>query len=193
MKTKKISKNFAQQETTETYTASCGVCVRIGRRQSMPSSNIASCAGVSDTVPFVACGQINRPRSNRFAKRQSPSPSNHRTLIKSPRLPRKMYTCPENGFSCSAVCTIPLSPTKPRRISVTPATIQIRVPAGSPIISPNFPAPHATLPRPQTLQCVAFLSEIRFPWCPAIRLGLHSLVRRVALPPPSRAEVAGSC
>ena len=69
--------------------------------------------------------------------------SNHRTLIRSPRLPRKMYTWPENGFSCSAVCTIPLSPTKPRRISVTPATIQMRVPAGSPIIGANTPSPCA--------------------------------------------------
>jgi hypothetical protein len=59
------------------YTANCGACVRTGRRQSIPSSNIESCAGVSDTVPFVGCGQINRPRSNRFEKRQSPSPSNH--------------------------------------------------------------------------------------------------------------------
>jgi hypothetical protein len=84
-------------------------------------------------------------------KIQSPSPSNHRTLIKSPRLPRKMYTWPENGFSCSAVCTISLSPVNPRRMSVTPATIQMRVPAGSPIIAPDSPVRHATLPRPQTL------------------------------------------
>ena len=30
----------------------------------MPSSNIDNCAGVSATVPLVACGQMNRPRSN---------------------------------------------------------------------------------------------------------------------------------
>jgi hypothetical protein len=29
----------------------CGVCVRTGRRQSMPSNNIESSARVSDTVP----------------------------------------------------------------------------------------------------------------------------------------------
>jgi len=46
------------------YTANCGACVRTGRLQSIPSSNIESCAGVSDTVPLVACGQINLPRSN---------------------------------------------------------------------------------------------------------------------------------
>ena len=46
-------------------------------RQSMPSSSIDSCAGVSDTAPLVACGQTKRPRSlvcvgeryNRYGKR----------------------------------------------------------------------------------------------------------------------------
>jgi hypothetical protein len=41
-------------------------------RQSIPSSNIESCACVSDTVPLDACGQMNLPRSNRFAKRPKP-------------------------------------------------------------------------------------------------------------------------
>jgi len=31
---------------------------------SIPSSNIESCAGVKDTVPLVACGQISLPRSS---------------------------------------------------------------------------------------------------------------------------------
>jgi hypothetical protein len=39
-----------QLETLTTYTASCGVCVRTGRRQSIPSSNIESCAGVTMSV-----------------------------------------------------------------------------------------------------------------------------------------------
>ena len=133
------------------YTASCGVCVRTGRRQSIPSSNIDSCAGVKDTVPLVVCGQINLPLSSLFEKRHSPSPSNHKTLIKSPRLPRKMYTCPENGLSWSLVCTIPLNPTNPRRMSVTPATIQIRVPAANPIIGANAPAQCAVLLHPHCL------------------------------------------
>ena len=51
---KKSVKIIAQGETVTIYTASCGVCVRTGRRQSIPSSNIASCAGVKDTVPLVA-------------------------------------------------------------------------------------------------------------------------------------------
>jgi hypothetical protein len=62
--------------------------VRTGCRQPIPSSNIDSCACVSDTVPLLACGQMNRPRSSRFAKRQSPSPSHHNSLIRSPRFPR---------------------------------------------------------------------------------------------------------
>jgi hypothetical protein len=44
------------------HTAICGVEVRAGRRQSIPSSSMASCAGVSETVPLVACGQMN-PKS----------------------------------------------------------------------------------------------------------------------------------
>ena len=111
----------------------------------IPSSNIDNCAGVSDTVPLVACGQMKRPRSSRFAKRHSPSPSHHNILIRSPRRPRNTNTCPENGFSWRAVCTIPLSPVKPRRRSVTPAAIQMRVPAGSPIIRANIPTPCAVL------------------------------------------------
>ena len=35
----------------------------------MPSSNIDNCARVRQTVPSVVCGQINRPRSRRFAKK----------------------------------------------------------------------------------------------------------------------------
>ena len=102
-------------------------------------------AGVSATVPLVACGHRNLPRSSLFAKRQRPSPSHHNILIKSPRRPRKTNTCPENGFSLRAVCTIPLKPVNPRRRSVTPAAIQIRVPAGSPIIRANTPARCAVL------------------------------------------------
>jgi aminobenzoyl-glutamate utilization protein B len=74
------------------YTASCGVCVRTGRRQSIPSSNIESCAGVNETVPLVACGQMNLPRSNLFANRHKPSPSHHSILIRCPRRPRNTNT-----------------------------------------------------------------------------------------------------
>jgi hypothetical protein len=46
-------------------TAICGVAVRSGRRQSMPSSSMDNCARVSATAPFSALGQTNRPRSMR--------------------------------------------------------------------------------------------------------------------------------
>jgi len=67
-----------------TYTAICGVHVLSGLRQSMPSSSIDNCARVSATVPSLACGQMNRPRSNRFANRHRPSSSAHKILIVSP-------------------------------------------------------------------------------------------------------------
>ena len=44
----------------------------LGMRQSMPSSSIDSCAGVSDTLPCVACGQTKRPRSSRLANSTGP-------------------------------------------------------------------------------------------------------------------------
>src|SRR5215469_16147004 len=87
---KKSVKKIAQWKTAAPYTAICGACVRTGRRQSIPSSNIESCAGVRDTVPLVAWGQMNRPLSNLLANKHSPSPSNHNTLIRSPRFPRKI-------------------------------------------------------------------------------------------------------
>jgi hypothetical protein len=49
-------------------TAISGVQVLSGLRQSMPSSSIASCARVRQTVPSVACGQMNRPRSQALGK-----------------------------------------------------------------------------------------------------------------------------
>ena len=76
--------------------------VRSGRRQSMPSSSIDNCARVNETVPLAACGHTKRPRSSRFANRHNPSPSYHRTLIRSPLRPRNTNTCPENGF-CSSL------------------------------------------------------------------------------------------
>src|SRR5271156_3865253 len=112
----------------------------------MPSSNIDNCAGVNETVPFAACGQVNFPRSSRFANKHRPSPSHQSSLIRSPRFPRNTNTCPENGFSASAVCTMPLNPVNPRPMPVPPATIHMRVPAANPIILATAPARHATLP-----------------------------------------------
>src|SRR5262249_30727298 len=79
--------------------------VRSGLLQSMPSSSIDSCAGVRCTEPEVARGHTKRPRSSRLAKRHSPSPSAHSTLIRSPRLPRNTNTWPEYALFESAVST----------------------------------------------------------------------------------------
>jgi hypothetical protein len=87
-----------------------GSQVRSGRRQSMPSSSIDNCARVSETLPLVACGHTKRPRSRRLANKQSPSPSNHNTLIKSPRRPRNTNTCPENGLRLQLCLHQPAQP-----------------------------------------------------------------------------------
>src|SRR5262249_17630705 len=125
------------------YTDPCGSQVRSGGRQSMPSTNTDNCAGVRETVPLVACGHTKRPRSNRFANKHKPSPSYQRTLSRSPRRPRNTNTCPENGLCSSFVCTCALNPVNPRRKSVTPAAIQIRVLAGGVIMLAGTPATHA--------------------------------------------------
>ena len=65
--------------------------------------------------------------------------SHHDSLSRSPRRPRKTKMCPENGFSASALCTRALKPPKPRRMSVTPVTIQIRV-LPTPIAKAFMPA-----------------------------------------------------
>ena len=49
------------------YPATCGRAVHAVRRQSMPSSSIDICAGVSETAPLVALGQTNLPRSSLLA------------------------------------------------------------------------------------------------------------------------------
>ncbi len=70
-----------------------------------------------------------------------PSRSAHSTFIMSPRRPRKMNRCPLNGSSCNVFCTLEARPLKPLRMSVMPATSQMREPAGSDITanSPAFP------------------------------------------------------
>ncbi|GAV37075.1 hypothetical protein ROTAS13_04768 [Roseomonas sp. TAS13] len=47
--------------------AACGRAVHAGMRQSIPSSNIDSIAGVIATTPSFACGQTKRPFSSRLA------------------------------------------------------------------------------------------------------------------------------
>ena len=109
----------------------------------MPSRSIDNCARVNDTAPVVAWGHTKRPRSNLFWKRHRPSPSNHKSLIRSPRFPLNTNTCPENGACSSTVSTMEERPWKPRRRSVSPAEIQIRVPGLRSINAGGSPAPHA--------------------------------------------------
>src|ERR1700740_384668 len=112
-------------------TATSGAEVRSTLRQSMPSRSIDSWARLSRTTPLSAFGQMNRPRSRRLANRHKPSPSHQRSFTMSPLRPRNTNTCPENGCSCRTFCTCALSPSNPRRKSVTPAAIQILVSTGS--------------------------------------------------------------
>jgi len=87
-----------------------------GSPNDRPSSvgwiRIDSCARVRQTVPSVACGQMKRPRSNRFANRHRPSSSAHKILILSPLRARKSKRCLENGCCLSIICTCALSPGK---------------------------------------------------------------------------------
>ena len=49
--------------------------MRSGARQSIPSSSIDSCAGVTTILPPDADGHTKRPRSRRLANRHAPWPS----------------------------------------------------------------------------------------------------------------------
>ena len=98
--------------SVEHQTARTGA-VRSGRRQSMPSNSIASCAVVRETLPLVACGQTKRPCSSRLQNRHKPSPSHHSNLIRSPRRPRNTKIWPENGSASSWVCTRAARPSNP--------------------------------------------------------------------------------
>src|SRR5215471_9037159 len=153
----------------------------------MPSNSIDSCARVRATVPFSTFGQINRPFSNRFANRHSPSPSHHSILIKSPRRPRKTNTCPENGLSLRTVCTCALRPVNPRRRSVNPAAIQTCVPVGSAIIGPSLPTLLGRIPdRPPLRPALAHALD-RCQWCQrdSIRLPLLSAASPAATRSPT--------
>ena len=123
------------REPCNVYKAEVGFQVRSGRRQSMPSSSVDSCAWVSATEPLLACGQMKRPRSSRLACKHKPSPLHHSNLIRSLRRPRNTNTWPLNGSSSSAVCTLAARPLKPERMLVVPAASHTLVPAGSPMIA----------------------------------------------------------
>ena len=54
------------------YPALSGFQLRCGRRQSIPSSSIANCAGVRAILPSFVDGHTNRPFSRRFENRHAP-------------------------------------------------------------------------------------------------------------------------
>ncbi len=114
-----------------------GRSVRWGCFQLMPSSSMDSCAGVRWILPSRVTGQTKRPRSSLLVNMHRPSRSAHSTFIMSPRRPRKMNRCPLNGSSCNVFCTLEARPLKPLRMSVMPATSQMR--NLQEVISPRTP------------------------------------------------------
>lgn len=70
------------------HRARLGRSVRIGARQSIPSSSMESCAGVNRTTPSAVTGQMKRLRSSRLANRQKLCPSQYSTFRRSPRRQR---------------------------------------------------------------------------------------------------------
>src|SRR5215472_4977435 len=93
--------------------ASLGASVRSGDRQSIPSHNIDSWAGVNIAAPSCVNGQTNRPLSSLFEYRQRPVPSHHKIFILSARLPRKAKMCPAYGFFFIVSCTSIARPSNP--------------------------------------------------------------------------------
>jgi len=64
--------------------------VHCGVLHSIPSSNIARVAGISEMTPSRACGHTNRPRSSLFTYSDMPVSSCQRHFTRSPRRPLKM-------------------------------------------------------------------------------------------------------
>jgi len=108
-----------------------------------------SCARLSADFPLSAFGQTKRP-----ANRHSPSPSHHRTLIRSPRRPRNTNTCPQNGSCSSFIWT---------------AAIQIWAPVGTVITPADSSTRRANNPDPRRHQCAAGLVAVAAGSSPAIR------------------------
>ena len=75
-----ITRYVRRESKSRAHPAACGRHVRTGIRQSMPSSSMPSCAGVSTTQPSAGDGHTKRPFSSRFANRHSPWPSHHSAL-----------------------------------------------------------------------------------------------------------------
>src|SRR5580704_4289897 len=135
---------FSHHRNDFFHPASSGRQVRAGIRQSMPSSNIDSCAGVRKTAPSLAWGQTKRPFSRRFANRQRPCPSHHNTLIRSPRRPRKTSRWPPKGSLERWFWARDARPSNPRRRSVCPQASQTCTFGGGAIIPATRRSRHAT-------------------------------------------------
>jgi hypothetical protein len=104
-------------------------------------SNRPARAGPSRSPPVL---RRNRPPLQRFRGQgmHRPWPSCQRTLIKSPRRPRKTNRWPPCGSRRSVSCTSRAKPSKPLRMSVCPVASHTRTPVGTGIIGalPRFRA-----------------------------------------------------
>src|SRR5208282_1003408 len=96
------------------------------------------------TLPSASpdCGQVKRPFSNLLAQTQSPLPSQTRIFNRLRWPLQNKNRCPLRGSHDNRSRTRPYSPSKPLRMSVTPAAKYIRV-AG--------PSPNTTYTRSSTL------------------------------------------
>ena len=75
------SKKDKKAHKTWPHPTICGRHVFCGMRQSMPSISIANCARLRLTLPSLAVGQTNRPRSRRLVNKHAPWPSHQIILI----------------------------------------------------------------------------------------------------------------
>jgi len=66
-------------------------------RTSKPQTNAVSSSGRNEVLDCSLTGQLNRPRSSRFARTQSPLPSQHRILSRLRRRLVKTNQWPDKG------------------------------------------------------------------------------------------------
>jgi len=105
---------------------------RFTLRTSMPSKIIASTArSTCITLSFIGnSGNRNRPSSRRFASKQNPPVSHHKSFIRSRFAFRNTNKSPESGCNESELLTIAESPSKLLRISTACVQRTIRPLAG---------------------------------------------------------------
>src|SRR6266404_1170846 len=159
------AKKVVQRISQVTPTAAAPRCAPAAANRCLPATSITGLASAKPCrSPLVATRSV---RALTASRTNNPSPSYQRTLIRSPRRPRNTNTCPENGFCSSLVSTNALSPVKPRRKSVTPAAIQMRVLAGSAIIAADTPTARAAKRDQHCLRCEPGRGAVPREWCPA--------------------------